>query len=200
MQSKSRRMLGDLEQSARQVWLAGLGVYAYAEETGSDLVGRLARRGRDVQDAGEHRVERVESWVEGAVRSARQRLRGAVDGAGDRLEGGVEHVLHRFGVPTRRDLAALTRRVERLSSELDLAAPAAGGDGARKRVLHVTVHDDGWKVAAEGSETPLSTHPRKSDAVAEARRLGERRAPARVVVHRMDGTIQTHYSYEATSH
>lgn len=198
MQSKSRRMLGDLEHSARQVWLAGLGVYAYAEETGSQLVGRLARRGRDLQDAGEHRVERAEGWVEGAVRSARQRLHDVVDGVGDRLEDGVEGALHRIGVPTRRDLATLTRRVERLSAELDLAAPAAGGDGAGERVLHVTVHEDGWKVAAEGAETPLSTHPRKSDAVAEARGLGKRRAPARVVVHRMDGTIQTHYAYEAS--
>ncbi|MGZ8376236.1 MAG: phasin family protein [Gemmatirosa sp.] len=101
-----------LRRSVEQVWLAGLGALAVTEEEGSRLFQSLVKRGT------------------GFERESRTRLRQAVDSAREapgeaitRLESGLDDtvtgVLHRLGVPTQREIAGLTRRVEALADALE---------------------------------------------------------------------------------
>ena len=63
-----------------------------------------------------------------------------------------------------------------------------------KKDIHVVPHEDGWAVTREGGERASSVHPRKEDAMREARDMG-RRDHVEVVEHGKDGKIQGSNSY-----
>ena len=89
-------------ESARQVWLAGMGAWsrAQAERDGA-----------------------------GSDRAAAADVRGFASGTWDRLgqfvEDAVQRSLLRLGVPRREDLEALTRRIDALGEELREARAAS---------------------------------------------------------------------------
>ena len=101
-----------LRESVEQVWLAGLGALALTEEEGSKLFKTLVKRG------------------EGFERTAKKQLRKAVETAKDapgtaltRIEQGLDDtitgVLDRVGMPTKREIDGLARRVEGLSNTIE---------------------------------------------------------------------------------
>jgi hypothetical protein len=77
-----------------------------------------------------------------------------------------------------------------------VAGSAEAEPGARHQVYHVTPDPTGgWKVQAEGSSQPTSTHPTKKEAVAHGRELAKGHGRARLIVHRKDGRIESEYTY-----
>lgn len=52
-----------------------------------------------------------------------------------------------------------------------------------------------WKVGYEGATTAFSAHGTKEEAVQVGRDLAQKKQPSRLVIHRLDGTIQTEHSY-----
>ena len=104
-----------LSESAERIWLAGLGALALTEEQGTRLFKNLVKRGEGFERETRSRLDKQIATVR-QVPSVAMR----------RLEGGVEHtmsgVLHRFGIPTRREIHTLTRRVELLADSLERQA------------------------------------------------------------------------------
>jgi poly(hydroxyalkanoate) granule-associated protein len=110
--------------SAHKIWLAGLGALSSAEQEGERLFKTLVARG-----------EQYETRVNGTVEKVRSRVGKARDRAGKTLhtiesafDDRVTSVLGRLGVPTRDEIARLTRKVERLTRVVEGKQP-----GARKR-------------------------------------------------------------------
>lgn len=68
--------------------------------------------------------------------------------------------------------------------------------GRKQTVFHVLADDEAWKVEAEGGKPAASHHKTKRQAVKTGRDLASRAAPARLVIHRRDGTIQKQHAYE----
>lgn len=68
--------------------------------------------------------------------------------------------------------------------------------GRKATVFHVLPDDESWKVEAEGGKPTASHHNTKREAVKTGRGLASRAAPARLVIHRRDGTIQNQHAYE----
>ncbi len=66
--------------------------------------------------------------------------------------------------------------------------------GKRKK-YHVTPTDEGWKVKAEASSRASSTHKTKAEAITRAKELAKAQRLGQVIIHKMDGTIQTEYTY-----
>ena len=97
-----------LRESAERIWLAGLGALAVTEEEGTKLFKNLVKKGEGFE-------RETRSLLEKQIATVRQ----APSTAMRRLEGGVEQtmtgMLHRFGIPTRREIHTLTRRVESLA-------------------------------------------------------------------------------------
>lgn len=60
---------------------------------------------------------------------------------------------------------------------------------------HVKPRDDGWAVEAEGSTRPSAVESRKSDAVARGREIAENQQPAKLVIHKQDGSVQDEVTY-----
>lgn len=211
----AKRIQQELQESAHKIWLAGLGALSAAGETGSRVFQQLIDKGEGVEKEGrekvDHKVDETRNRVDASMKDARKRVETVVDDALKGVDERLTEVLHKFGVPTREEIHSLTRRVEELNKKVDqlrdAPAPAApkktaaaakaatNGSGDRK-VYHVTTHDEGWKVEAEGAARATSVHGTKNEAVTSAKELAQGQRPSAVVIHKMDGTIQDQVSYD----
>lgn len=121
-------------ESARQVWLAGVGAWSRAQNEGSKLFDALVRDGMEVEREGGGATH-----VRNSVNRGAEDVRGFATGTWDRMgqfvEDAVQRSLLRLGVPRREDLDALGRRIDALSTELReaRAAGVAGGTTPARR-------------------------------------------------------------------
>jgi len=122
---KDLHLSAAVRDSAQQIWLAGLGAFAKAQEEGQKVFDALVKEGTTLQKRTVKMTEAGVSEVTGKVSKVAEDLHKQANGTWDRLEGVFEErvarALARLGVPTKRELDALSARVEQL----------AGGRGAR---------------------------------------------------------------------
>lgn len=105
----------DVRESAQKIWLAGLGALSVAEEEGSKLFRNLVEKGKGWEGKGKEAVQDVKGDVEEAVDRAKGRAENVWDRVEERLDDAVGSALNRLGVPSRDEIATLTRRVEDLT-------------------------------------------------------------------------------------
>lgn len=65
----------------------------------------------------------------------------------------------------------------------------------RPTTYHVRPGEDGWTLEAEGSKRAESTHRTKRAAVKAGRKLATENAPAHLVIHRSDDSVQQQHGY-----
>lgn len=105
--------------SAQQIWQAGLGAFAKAQEEGDNVFAKLVKEGTDLQ-------KRTKQLAGGKVSDATDTVTELADnasvqasGSRDKLEqvfeDRVSRSLKSLGVPTQKDIQMLTKRVEELS-------------------------------------------------------------------------------------
>ncbi|HEY6545647.1 MAG TPA: phasin family protein [Dokdonella sp.] len=133
--------------SAQQIWLAGLGAFAKAQEEGGKLFEALVKEGTALdaktRKFTEARVNEARGNVESTLGQVRERSQETWDKLEKVFEDRVARALGRLGIPGRDDLRTLTRRVEELSQEVrglggarspaKRATPAARRAPAKKR-------------------------------------------------------------------
>lgn len=106
------QLAATIRGSARQIWLAGLGAFSTARVQGNKVFDALAREGANIQRLTQRAAEaRVRQAAAKAV-GTRRRLEHA-------LETSVARSMRRFGVPTKKDVATLSRRVAALTALVD---------------------------------------------------------------------------------
>lgn len=119
----------DLRKYTHQIWLAGLGAFAKAEEEGSKLFENLVDAGRDVEsrarDKTETRVEEVKTRVKGRTGETLEKMEKAFD---ERLSG----ALSRLGIPNKREVEALNSRIEELTRTIEKLSTDDGGKGRKE--------------------------------------------------------------------
>lgn len=110
---KTRRTLEApiIRRSAQQIWLAGLGAFALAGEEGGKLFGTLVKKGQGVEKLNKTRLGKVLDRVS----RARENTGRAIGRIGNPLDTGMTVALHQLGVPTRKEIVTLTKRVEELT-------------------------------------------------------------------------------------
>jgi polyhydroxyalkanoate synthesis regulator phasin len=140
----------ELQESAQQIFLAGLGALAKAEEEGSKVFQKLVKRGKNYDGPGaeqadalrdqiESQIEQFRNRAEGAqkqadrqakkarsavnqqVDRARQSLENALEGFENQLEAAVSRALKGLGVPTRDEFTELQKSLRQLSKNIDAA-------------------------------------------------------------------------------
>lgn len=136
---ESKDMQAELRESAHKIWLAGMGALAVAGEEGKTLFQTLVAKGEEMEDRSKSQVDKVKGKLQDAKAGMSVML--------GRLQEGVDEqvtaALAKLGVPTRKEIAALTKRVEELSKVVEkmkkaaapkpkpkkaAAAPAAGAE------------------------------------------------------------------------
>ena len=105
----------EVVQSAQKIWLAGIGALATAEEEGSKLFNSLVKKGEGYEAQGKQRVGDVRARVEQIVGQAE----GSMERLGDALDEKVADAIKRLGVPSRDEIAQLTKSVEDLTVKVD---------------------------------------------------------------------------------
>lgn len=100
-----------LKEQAHDIYLAGLGAFALAGEEGGRLFRQLVKRGEGMEKQNKVRIHRIASRAE----SLQGEARSAVAKFATPIEAGMTNAMHRLGVPTRKEIATLTKRVEELT-------------------------------------------------------------------------------------
>ena len=111
MTKKSERTQG-VRESVEEIWLAGLGALALTEEEGSKFFHSLVKKGEGVEQRSRARMEQTIAAAKDAPANAMAKIEKTVDQT-------LENVLHRLGVPTRREISGLSRRIEALSHSIE---------------------------------------------------------------------------------
>jgi poly(hydroxyalkanoate) granule-associated protein len=113
----------DVAAAAQRVWLAGLGAAAFAQEEGGRLLALLVSMGEQTEK--QLRKARLTARLPAGL-SPRAAVAGAANAAEDVwkrvqtvLDAQITTGLHRLGVPTREEIAALTRRIEALTASIE---------------------------------------------------------------------------------
>jgi len=107
------------KDSARNVWLAGVGAMAVAEDEGGKFFEDLVKKGSAYEAKNRKRLagmlDRVKD-MRGDVTAVFGKLTAPVNTA-------MEKTLHKLGVPTRKEIATLTKRVEELTKAVEKSRP-----------------------------------------------------------------------------
>ena len=107
---------------AQQVWLAGLGAMAKAQEQGSKAMEALLSDGlafqRKSQAEAQHRLQEATERLGHLASDFGQNASGRVDKLEHLFEDRVAKALHRLGMPSLLDIQMLSERVAQLESQL----------------------------------------------------------------------------------
>ena len=107
-----------IRESAQQIWLAGLGAFAKAQQEGNKVFDALIREGEAIQ-------KKTRKVTEDKVTEMAARATGTWDKLEQVFENRVARSLHSLGVPTRDDVATLAKRVAELKAAVDKLSKGA---------------------------------------------------------------------------
>ena len=126
-----------LQGSVEQVWLAGLGALALTEEEGSKFFHSLVKKGEVVEKKSKARIEDVVDVAKKVPATAMSTIERRTDET-------FKQVMQRLGIPTRKDIDLLNRRIEKLTAAVP-AKPRTrrpASRTARKQAPVVTIDAD----------------------------------------------------------
>lgn len=117
--SDDKQLAEAVRTSAQQIWQAGLGAFAKAQAEGGKVFAKLVKEGTDLQKRTQALAEGKVSDVAGTVSKVADSVSKQAAGSWDKLEqvfeDRVSRSLKSLGVPTQKDIQALTKRVEELN-------------------------------------------------------------------------------------
>ena len=180
-QRSDKAMAGAVRDSAQQIWLAGMGAFAKAQEEGGRVFEALVKEGVHLQ----RKTQAVAEEKLGEVTDRMTAMAGSVTArAGqnwDKLEAIFEQrtakALSRLGVPTAKDVQAQVDRVDALAAAVERLNAAAAP--ARPAAPRKTARKTAGKAAAQPA--PVAEAPA---AVAAPEAPAEAPAPAKKRVRR----------------
>lgn len=129
---------------ARQIWLAGLGAFARAQQEGGRLFETLVQEGQAVDQRMRQNVQARSAQAQDEVDVVKGKvevLRDQATGTWNKLEAvfqaRVARALRRLGVPTQDDMQQLFRQVEQLNQNIREWAELTQAGEARTRKARV---------------------------------------------------------------
>jgi poly(hydroxyalkanoate) granule-associated protein len=113
----------DVTAAVQKIWQAGLGAVTMAQDEGGKMFEVLVSVGEQM----EKEIRRSGLTPSAAVKKASAGAEDAWKKVQAALDSQMTGVLHRLGVPTRDEIARLTRRIEHLTETIESlrARPAA---------------------------------------------------------------------------
>lgn len=121
--SESRDFQAEIKDSAHKIWLAGLGALSAAEEGGAKVFKSLVERGEAFESRSRQTYGEAKEKVEEAAEKVKDRAETTWERVEARLDDSVTAALGRLGVPSRDEIATLTRRVEELTAVVEKLKP-----------------------------------------------------------------------------
>lgn len=125
-----QHMSEQMKQSAQQIWQAGLGAFAKAQEEGGKVFDSLVKEGSKLQETtlqAQAKVAEAAAKASAMASDMGQRASGQFDRLEGIFEERVAKALHSMGLPNAQDMADLQARVDALEAEVK--ALKTGGKG-----------------------------------------------------------------------
>jgi poly(hydroxyalkanoate) granule-associated protein len=127
-----------VKESAQQIWLAGMGAFAKAQEGRAKLFEALIKEGTGLQRKTQAAAEDAVGEVTGKMSSMAGDVSARAGQHWDKLESIFEQrtakAMNKLGVPTAKDVDALIKRVDDLAAavaRLSKTAPASAKKAAK---------------------------------------------------------------------
>jgi poly(hydroxyalkanoate) granule-associated protein len=137
------QLAASVKDSAQQIWLAGMGAFAKAQAEGGKVFDALVKEGVSLQRKTQAVAEEKLGDVTGRMSSMASEVTSKAGASWDKLENIFEErtakALGKLGVPTAKDVAELSARVEALSaavarlSKSPKAAPAKAAKASARK-------------------------------------------------------------------
>jgi poly(hydroxyalkanoate) granule-associated protein len=163
-------------ESAQQIWLAGLGAFAKAQGQGGAMFETLLKEGSNLEQKtrklASGKVDDVRDAVESGVSQVRERTQETWDRLEQVFEDRVSRALAKLGVPGRKELDDLLKRVDDLNRDVRKFT----GGGLRPgltQVMNNTVRrarDDLSDLARELEEAQLAARQTVKRTVAQVKK------------------------------
>jgi poly(hydroxyalkanoate) granule-associated protein len=123
-----------VKDSAQQIWLAGMGAFARAQAEGTKVFETLVKEGATLQKKTQSAAEDKISEVTSKMSTMAGDVQAKAGQHWDKLEGIFEErtakALKKLGVPSAKDVEALTARIEELGAKLAKMTKAAPAKAA----------------------------------------------------------------------
>ena len=120
--SADSQLASAVRDSAQQIWLAGLGAFAKAQDEGAKVFEALVKEGSTLQRRTKQLTEGKIGDVTGKVSKVAGEISKQATEGWDKLEqvfeDRVARALNRLGVPTNKEIKALIARVEDLNNSV----------------------------------------------------------------------------------
>ena len=152
------QLASSVKESAQQIWLAGMGAFAKAQEEGGKVFEALVKEGSKLQKKTQGLAEDKIGEMSGKMSAMADTVTAKAGQNWDKLEAIFEQrtakAMSKLGVPTAKDVDALVKRVDELAAQVagmgKSAATRASGRAARP--------------AAKGAAAPAAKRARKASA------------------------------------
>ena len=159
-----------VKDSAQQIWLAGLGAFSKAQEEGGKVFESLVKEGlsiqRKTQAVAEEKISEATSRVTTMASDIGSKAQGQWDKLENIFEDRVAKALAKLGVPSARDLEALSARVDALAKGSKAAPAKAAAKAAAKPAAKAPAKKAAAKKAApaKAAAKPATKAPAKKAA------------------------------------
>lgn len=166
-----------VRESAQQIWLAGMGAFAKAQEGRAKVFETLMREGvslqRRTQNAAEERIGEVTGRMSAMAGDVSARAGQHWDKLESIFEQRTAKALNKLGVPTAKDIDALIKRVDALAAAVARLEPAGGAAPAKKTRARAAKAAPAANAATTAAKQPAA---RRGSAKAAAKRAPRARA------------------------
>jgi poly(hydroxyalkanoate) granule-associated protein len=113
------QLVATIRESANQIWLAGLGAFAKAQEEGGKVFETLVKQGEEVQD-------RARKVADDKITEVKSKATESWDKLEQVFEDRVARALNSLSVPSKHDIDSLSERVHELTAATKKLSAAMG--------------------------------------------------------------------------
>lgn len=175
--TEDKQLASAVRTSAHQIWQAGLGAFAKAQEEGGRVFNKLVEEGTNLQrrtrSMAEDKVSEVTDTVTKVADGVSKQASGSWDKLEQVFEDRVARALSTIGVPTQKDIQELTKRVEQLSRAV------AAATGKKVPAAKTAAKPAATKVAAKPAARKAAAKPavKKPAGKPAAKKIAVKAAP-----------------------
>lgn len=159
--------------SAQQIWQAGLGAFAKAQQDGGEMFDALVRDGAALHQLTQKfvgaRLPGMTGTVGRLAESVGRQASGSLDKIEKLFDDRVARSLNNLGAPSRDEVDALRREIDALKATLARPAPARAAKTASTTARKAATKDANKAAAQAAPRASAARPPAKSAAAASKR-------------------------------
>lgn len=159
--TQDKELASAVRSSAQQIWQAGLGAFAKAQEEGGRVFSKLVKEGTEFQKRAEDKVADVSDGVSKLADGVGKQASGSWDKLEQVFEERVARALATIGVPMQNDIAALHAKIDALSLQVAALSGKAAPAPKPKAAVKPAVKAAPKSVAKAAPKAAIAKAPAK---------------------------------------